>query len=65
MIPNIDYGLCTGCGGCADAYPQFFSIRDGKAWLTNEERFDRGEHGGIMTVCPFYAISLVDAAPAP
>jgi len=35
MVPNIDYSLCEGCGGCAEAYPQFFEMRDEKAWIIN------------------------------
>ena len=34
-VPNIDYSLCTGCGGCAEAFPQFFELRDEKAWVIN------------------------------
>lgn len=60
-IPNIDYSLCQGCGGCAEAYPQFFEMRDDKAWVINPDRFDADKHNGIMTVCPYYAISIENA----
>ena len=58
-IPNIDYGLCQGCGGCAEAYPEFFKMRDDKAWVINADRFRAEEHPDILLVCPYYAISLV------
>jgi ferredoxin len=58
MVPNIDYSLCQGCGGCSDTYPQFFELRDDKAWVVNTSRFDAAEHNGILTVCPYYAISI-------
>jgi len=60
MVPNIDYGLCTGCGGCAEAYPLFFEMRDDKAWVINADKFDALEHKGALTICPYYAISLAD-----
>ncbi len=59
MVPNIDYGLCQGCGGCADAFPLFFEMRDGKAWVINSDKFDEQKNPGILTICPYYAISLV------
>ena len=58
-IPNIDYSLCEGCGGCAEAFPDFFEMRDGLAWLINADRFRIEDNPGILTVCPYYAISLV------
>lgn len=59
MVPNIDYGLCQGCGGCAEAYPRFFEMRDDKAWVVNVDAFHAEEHPGILLVCPYYAITLV------
>jgi ferredoxin len=56
-VPNINYSLCTGCGGCAEAFPLFFEIRDEKAWVINADKFVYEEHEGILTVCPYYAIS--------
>ncbi len=58
MVPNIDYSLCQGCGGCADAYPMFFEMRDDKAWVINADKFNVDEHKGVLTVCPYYAISI-------
>jgi ferredoxin len=57
-VLNIDYSLCQGCGGCSDAYPQFFELRDERAWVINAEKFKADEHPGIRTVCPYYAISI-------
>jgi ferredoxin len=61
MVPNIDYGLCQGCGGCAEAFPMLFEMRDDKAWVVNPARFDPREHEGILTVCPYYAITIEKA----
>ena len=58
MVPNIDYGLCEGCGGCAEAFPMFFEMRDDKAWVINAEKFDAGRDKGVLTVCPYYAITI-------
>ena len=61
MVPNIDYGLCQGCGGCAEAYPQFFEMRDDKAWVINADKFDAEENKGILLICPYYAITIEKA----
>jgi ferredoxin len=58
MVPNIDYSLCEGCGGCAEAYPRFFEMRDEKAWIINVGAFDAEKDKGILTICPYYAISI-------
>ncbi len=58
MVPNIDYSLCQGCGGCAEAYPQFFEMREEKAWVINAAKFDAERDKGILLVCPYYAISI-------
>jgi ferredoxin len=58
MVPNIDYSLCEGCGGCAEAYPQFFEMRDEKAWIINAGTFNAEKDNGILTICPYYAISI-------
>jgi ferredoxin len=58
MVPNIDYGLCEGCGGCAEAYPQFFEMRDDKAWVINADRFSENPDKGILLICPYYAITI-------
>lgn len=58
MVPNIDYSLCEGCGGCAEAYPRFFEMRDEKAWVINAEKFIEALDEGILLICPYYAISI-------
>jgi ferredoxin len=58
MFLNIDYSLCQGCGGCAEAYPMFFEMRDEKAWVINADKFNAEEHKDILLVCPYYAISI-------
>jgi ferredoxin len=58
MVPNIDYGLCQGCGGCAEAYPQFFEMRDDKAWVINADKFTTEHREGVLLICPYYAISV-------
>lgn len=58
MVPNIDYSLCEGCGGCAEAYPEFFEMRDEKAWIINADKFDPVRDKGILTICPYYAITI-------
>ncbi len=58
MVPNIDYSLCQGCGGCSDLYPRFFELREEKAWVINTDEFNSEECPGVLTVCPYYAITL-------
>jgi ferredoxin len=58
MTLSIDYGLCAGCGACAEVYPMFFEIRDDKAWVINYETFRAEEHQDLPTICPYRAISL-------
>ncbi len=58
MYLNIDYSRCEGCGGCAEAFPEFFEMRDDKAWVINADKFDLDENQGVLTVCPYYAISV-------
>jgi ferredoxin len=58
VLPTIDYSLCVGCGACAQLYPQFFEIRDDKAWFINYERFDMTLSKAIVGCCPFRAISI-------
>jgi ferredoxin len=58
MVPNIDYSLCEGCGGCAEAFPQFFEMRDEKAWVINADAFSAKPDEGILTICPYYAITI-------
>ncbi len=61
QVPNIDYSQCQGCGGCAEAYPQFFEMRDEKAWVINAAAFKAEEHPDLLKVCPYYAISIEEA----
>ncbi len=58
LMLYIDYGLCVGCGACAEAYPRFFIMRDEKAWFVNHEQFVLEENRGIEYVCPFHAITI-------
>jgi ferredoxin len=58
MVPNIDYGLCEGCGGCAEAFPQFFEMREEKAWVINADKFTENPDPGILLICPYYAITI-------
>ena len=58
LVPNIDYGKCEGCGGCAEAYPQFFEMRDEKAWIINADKFNADRDKGILLACPCYAITI-------
>jgi ferredoxin len=60
QIPNIDYSLCQGCGGCSDAYPELFEFRGERAWVIAGQPYDADRHKDLMTVCPYYAISIVD-----
>lgn len=58
VMPYIDYSLCTGCGACAEVYPQFFEMRDGKAWVIDHERFEREGDRAVVKICTFGAISV-------
>jgi ferredoxin len=58
LLLNIDYALCQGCGGCAEMYPQYFEMRDDKAWIINSDKFAPKDKDGVLHVCPYYAISL-------
>jgi ferredoxin len=64
MVPNIDYSLCQGCGGCAEAFPTLFEMRDEKAWVINTEKFDAEKFKDILTICPYYAISIEQDDPS-
>ena len=61
-VPNIDYSLCEGCGGCAEAFPRLFEMREEKAWVTNPQEFDADRDKDIMTICPYYAISIEETS---
>ncbi len=58
LLLNIDYALCQGCGGCAEAFPQYFELRDDKAWIINTDKFTAEDKDGVLHVCPYYAISV-------
>ena len=58
LIPYIDYGLCEGCGACAEVFPDLFEMRGEKAWVINAGSFDQEKHPDIVQVCPFGAITL-------
>ena len=58
LLLNIDYALCQGCGGCSEAYPLFFELRDDKAWIINPEKFTAKDKDGVLHVCPYYAITV-------
>ena len=60
-VPNIDYSLCRGCGGCAEAFPRLFEMRGDRAWVIDPEGFDPVRDAGVMTICPYYAISIEKA----
>jgi hypothetical protein len=36
-------------------------MRGEKAWVINADRFDAVRDSDIMTICPYYAISIEDA----
>jgi ferredoxin len=55
---SIDYGLCAGCGACAEMYPLFFEIRDEKAWIVNYEKFSVEEYRRNPVICPYRAIII-------
>jgi ferredoxin len=55
---NIDYGLCVGCGACAEVYPALFTIRDDKAWIVDYTKFHFEEHKDVPTICPYRAITI-------
>jgi ferredoxin len=58
MTLSIDYGLCAGCGACAERYPLFFELRDEKAWIINYDQFHAEEHKDLPSICPYRAITL-------
>ena len=58
MLPSVDYGLCKGCGACAELYPLFFVMRDDKAWVINYDEFVFEEHKSVIYACPFRAIEI-------
>ncbi|HXX57433.1 MAG TPA: ferredoxin [Thermodesulfovibrionales bacterium] len=58
VIPYVDYSLCVGCGACAELYPLFFVMRDGKAWIMNHDKFVTEEHRNLIYCCPFGALTV-------
>ena len=39
----------------------FFEMRDDKAWIINADMFDAERDKGVLTVCPYYAITIEKA----
>lgn len=60
-IVTVDYGRCEGCGGCAEAFPALFEMRDDKAWVAGGGVLDPVQQQGLLTICPYYAIAIEDA----
>ena len=58
MVLNIDYSLCEGCGGCAEAFPNYFEMHEERAWVKKSSKFREEDRQGVMTICPYYAISI-------
>jgi ferredoxin len=61
LLLNIDYALCQGCGGCAEAFPQYFELRDDKAWIINADKFSSKDTDAVLHACPYYAISIEES----
>lgn len=55
---NIDYSLCRGCGGCAEAYPRLFEMREERAWVLAGGVYAPVRDKGVLRICPYYAISV-------
>ncbi len=58
MMPIVDYGLCEGCGACAELYPKVFEMRDEKAWVIAAGPLDPAQYPDLPKVCPYRAISV-------
>jgi len=58
MVPFIDYGLCEGCGACADEYPGLFVMRDDLAWVLDLDSFSGSDAAQVEAICPFGAIKV-------
>lgn len=39
----------------------FFEMRDEKAWIINADKFNAEGNEGILTICPYYAITIEQA----
>lgn len=57
-IPFVDYSACEGCAACAELYPQFFVMKDDKAWVINHDRFVAEEDAKVVYSCPYGAITV-------
>lgn len=58
MIPYVDYGLCEGCGACAELFPAVFEMLDDKAWVRGHESFLASDREPVVNCCPFHAITV-------
>jgi len=54
----VDVSSCNGCGACAELFPAFFELRDGKGRVlgTPEDPALTAEH--FVGLCPRRAISV-------
>ncbi|MBU0479898.1 MAG: ferredoxin [Proteobacteria bacterium] len=58
--PEVDYGLCIGCGFCAEQCPEVFELRDEKAWVIDGGSCDSCDCEEVISTCPVHAISWED-----
>ncbi|MGE5237455.1 MAG: ferredoxin [Chloroflexota bacterium] len=58
MIPFVDYSKCEGCEACAELYPEFFVMKDDRAWVVNYELFVVETHAKVVYACPYGAITI-------
>lgn len=62
MTPQVDHGLCIGCGNCETLCPDVFSVHnDGLSHVTKEADCNAaGCCEEAAEECPVGAITLVD-----
>lgn len=60
--PEVDLGLCTGCGGCVEVAPGIFRFNEGAGYLEIIERdwYDPELVAEAIRSCPEDAISGVE-----